>query len=110
MKKSLSLEISESEYCGLRQISAKQGISVRELLTAFIADATGSPQIGGSDDRALADQWVERRCFTHVWHCQGAEEMAERNLRFARIERWEGARQQRAEYERRVREARAKST
>ena len=101
------MEIPTSEYCGLRQIAAKHGISVRELLTAFISDATGSPQSGGGDEPALADEWVERRCFTHVWHCEGTEELAERKLRYARIDRWEGARQQRATYERRMREARA---
>ena len=109
MKKNLSLEIAGSEYCGLRQIAAKQGVSVRELLTAFIADMTGSPHSGGGDERELAGEWVERRCFTHVWLGEGAENLAERKLRYARIDRWDGARQQRAAYERRMREAHALS-
>ena len=107
MKKTLSLEIPASEYCGLRRIAAKHGITVRELLTAFIADVTGSSHSGGGDERALADEWVDRRCFTHVWHSEGEDELAEKKLRYARIDRWEGAARQRAAHECRMREARA---
>jgi len=109
MKKTLSLEIPTSEYCGLRKIAARQGITVRELLTAFVADATGSPRSGGGDERALADEWVQRRCFTHVWHAEEESDLADRKLRNARIDRWEIAGQQRAADERRMREAHAPS-
>ena len=104
--KTISFKIPESEYCGMRQIAAQQGVTVSDLLSAFVADATGSSRSGGSDERVLADEYIERRCFTHVWHSSDPEDMAEQNLRHTRMDRWRDAEQRWMKDEQRTREAR----
>ena len=102
--KTLIIEIPDSEYCGLRQIAAKYGVTVRELLTGFVADATGSCRSGGSDERDRADEYVERRFADFVNH---STDQAEKELRFSRSERWYSAERRHAEYERQKRADRA---
>jgi len=105
--KTLKIEIPDSEYCGLRQIAAKHGVTVRELLSGFIADATGSAFSGGSDERDRADQYIERRFADYINYSNDPEAVAERDRRFIRSERWYSAERRYAEYERQQRASRA---
>ncbi len=96
----ITLDIPTSEYCGLKQVAAKHGISIHELLAGFVADATGSPRSGGSDERDRADEYVARRHSDYVQHSTDPECLAARDLRFARSERWYDAERRYANYER----------
>ncbi len=57
----ITLHVTKEEYCGIRAIATRCGVSVTEILEQLVADLTHSPRTGGSDERNMADAYV-RRC------------------------------------------------
>ncbi len=100
----ITLDLPTSEYCGLKQVAAKYGITTHEILAGFVADATGSFRSGGSDERQHADDYIARRHSDYIQHSADPESLAERDLRFLRSERWYDAERRHATYERQKRE------
>lgn len=56
----LVLDITPEEYCAMRAKAAMAGVGVRDVVTQMIADMVASPRSGGSDERELAQAWLER--------------------------------------------------
>jgi hypothetical protein len=56
----LTIDLSREEYCRFRAKIAMADTTPRDLLAQFIADLTASRRSGGSDERDMAQAWLER--------------------------------------------------
>lgn len=59
----ISVNLTADEYSELRKIASDCDTSVNRLLSQFIADLTASYRSGGSDERRLASDWLDRSRF-----------------------------------------------
>lgn len=59
----ISVNLTADEYSELRKIVSDCDTSVNRLLSQFIADLTYSDRSGGSDERRLASDWLDRSRF-----------------------------------------------
>lgn len=58
--KKLNVDINNDEYRDLSKIAEGLNISVAQLLGAFVQDLTYSLRSAGSDERAMARNWLVR--------------------------------------------------
>ena len=79
----ITLNVPDSEYAGLKRLAAENAITIRALLAAFISDASGGANSAGSDERTRAAAWVSRRGFVSY-----SESQEDKELRLARADRW----------------------
>ena len=62
----ITLSISDKEIKKLSEIAVDKEESIAGLLEGFIGDLTDGEHTGGSDERRLANEWLERRyCFSN---------------------------------------------
>ncbi len=61
----IQISVTPEEQQDLIRIAAEHDAKPEELLAAFAADLTGSDRSGGSDERLLACDWLERQ--TYRW-------------------------------------------
>ena len=64
--KRIYVSITDEERKRLEDIAAGCDATPGELLAALVADVTGSARSGGSDERMLASQWLERQAFRWI--------------------------------------------
>lgn len=62
-KRRITVELTDEELFKLRQLSEIRETTVNKLLSQFIADLTYSDRSGGSDERAIADEWLSRSIY-----------------------------------------------
>ncbi len=60
-KRTLTLELTDAEMITASCQAAGIGITLEKLLEWAIADLTRSDRSGGSDERCLIHQWIDRR-------------------------------------------------
>lgn len=65
-KYTIELELTDQEVEDLARKAAAAGLTVPEILTAFIADLTDSDSCGGSDEYYKANEWYSRRGFSYL--------------------------------------------
>lgn len=84
----ITIEIEADEYARLRAKAALAGVCIRDILSQFVADATGSDRSGGSDERDLARNWLERSYnLTPDYDAEDTDR--ESKLRCQRAVRWQ---------------------
>lgn len=63
-KITFTLDLTKEEHAGLKALCSLYRISIKQMLEAFVADATSSDRRGGSDEADRATAWFDRRCFS----------------------------------------------
>ena len=66
--RTITLNLTDSDCPELATMAGKAGLTISELMEAFISDLTGNDRSHGSDERDIAGQWFDR-CF-----CGGLQE------------------------------------
>ena len=65
-KYSLTLELPEQAAEDLARKAAREGLTVPEILQAFINDLVDGEECGGSDEYEKANAWYSRRGFFYM--------------------------------------------
>lgn len=66
--RTITLNLTDDDCLELATMAGKAGLTISELMEAFISDLTGNDRSHGSDERNIAGQWFDR-CF-----CGGLQE------------------------------------
>lgn len=66
-ERQIALKLSEKDYKGLLYKAARCGLSVGELLEAFVGDLVDGQASSGSDERMYIAQWFNRCRFSNGW-------------------------------------------
>lgn len=66
--KTVTIELTKSQYLGVRAVAVKCGVTVREILEQFSADLAGGNGSGGSDERDMAEAYVRRCNYAAAMH------------------------------------------
>lgn len=59
----ITLNITDTELTKLSELATAREESIESLLEGFIGDLTNGAHTGGSDERRLANEWLNRRYY-----------------------------------------------
>lgn len=95
----IPVHLTPDEYAQLRAKAALIGVSVPDLLAQFAADLAGSMRSRGSDERDVAQGWLERGYNLYPEY-DSEDADPESELRCRRAVRWRSLAQKKRNQER----------